>query len=189
MDEQQLKPRSFAWSAASGSLAHARPSRPITFTPSRTEPIAPPQGVMHPATTAGSLRRLGVWLLLALGWLVFFSWWGIVLRRESLAALGNAFGLLAAILVTSAVAMMLWIGHNVRRARKGKRGQASLYIPMRWEHDPLGRPLDLPASATAHAAAEVRVEMRDGVKTYVAAGKSDRSASAVHSAPVQKAAP
>ena len=106
-------------------------------------------------------------LLVTLGWLVFASWWAIVVQREKMAALGTALGLLAAILVTSAVAMSLWTRHNIRLARKGSRGRSSLYIPMRWERDTLGRPLSLPEPAVARTAAEVRVVLRDGVKAYL----------------------
>jgi hypothetical protein len=36
---------------------------------------------------------------------------------------------------------------------------------MRWEHDALGRPLELPAPA--RSASEVRVVLRGGIKAYV----------------------
>jgi hypothetical protein len=82
-------------------------------------------------------------------------------------SLGVAFGLLGATVAASAVGMMLWTRHNLRIARKGKRGKSSLYIPMTWERDTLDRPLDLPAREIAQSAAEVRVVVRDGVKAYV----------------------
>ena len=63
--------------------------------------------------------------------------------------------------------MVLWTQHNIRIAKKGKRGQSSLFIPMRWERDTLGRPLDLPEPEVAHAAAEVRVVLQGNVKAYV----------------------
>lgn len=179
MDDPQLAPSflarlfPFAWSAASTSPTRARPARPIRFTPSRIEPITPPPWVTRPPaerpTVTERLARLGVWLLLALGWLVFAAWWVIVLRRERIAALAYAAAVLAAILVTAAVVMSLWTRYNIRLARNGKRGRSSLYIPMRWEHDTLGRPLELPATNLARTAAEVRIVLRDGVKAYVVA--------------------
>jgi len=180
VDDPHLEPRllarlfPFAWSAVPASPTRARPAgRPIRFTPSRIEPITPPPWVTRPPEKRPSattwLARLGTWLLLALGWVVFASWWVIVLRRERIAALAYAAGVLAAIVLAASVVMMLWTRHNIRLARRGKRGRSSLYIPMCWERDTLGRPLELPAAAIARSAAEVRVVLRDGVKAYVVA--------------------
>lgn len=110
-----------------------------------------------------------MWALLAVGWLVFASWWAIVLGRESTAALARAAGLLGAILVTCTVVMMAWTRYNIWIASRGKRGQSSLYIPMQWERDTLGRFLELPARDVAQTASEVRIAVRDGVKSYVIA--------------------
>ena len=176
MDDSQLEPRGlarlfpFSWLAVAGSQPRTRPQRPISFTPSRVEPIPPPpspQRTERPSAVAG-LARFGVWVLVAAGWLVFAAWWGIVLRRESFAALGFALGVLASIVVVCAIGMTLWTRHNMRIARNGKRGHSSLVIPMRWERDALGRPIELPPQAVATRAADVRVVMRDGVKVYVA---------------------
>ena len=65
--------------------------------------------------------------------------------------------------------MTLWTRHNIRIARKGKRGNSSLYIPMVFERDTLGRPLDLPERNLARTASEVRVVLRGGVKAYIIA--------------------
>ena len=116
------------------------------------------------------MSRLAAWLLITAGWGVFVAWWAIVLRRESMRSLGVALGLLAAMLVASALGMTLWTRHNIRIARKGKRGKTSLYIPMTWERDTLGRQLELPGQDIARAAAEVRVVVRGGVKAYIVAG-------------------
>ena len=66
--------------------------------------------------------------------------------------------------------MALWARHNLRLARRGKRGHSSLYVPMRWERDTLGRRLDLTSNACL--AAEVCVDVRDGVKSYTVARKA-----------------
>lgn len=113
------------------------------------------------------IARVGTWTALAVGWAIFVAWWAIVLQRESLRALGAALGLLAVVLVVSAVATTLWTWHNVRLARNGKRGMSSLYIPMAWERDTLGRPLELPRADIARTASEVRVVMKGGAKAYV----------------------
>ena len=114
------------------------------------------------------MARLFVWLLVGAGWGVFVAWWVIVLRRETLRSFGVALGVLGLTLTVSAVGMMLWTHHNLRIARKGKRGKSSLYIPMVFEHDTLSRPLDLPAQDFARTAPEVRVVLRGGVKAYIA---------------------
>jgi hypothetical protein len=98
---------------------------------------------------------------------VFAAWWAVVLHRESIQAIGFALGLLASTAAVSAIAMTLWTRHNIRLAAKGKRGKASLYIPMLWDRDTLGRPLDLPAPELVRTAPEVRVVLRGGVKAYV----------------------
>lgn len=163
----------FAWFAVAGSQTRTRPTRPIAFTPSRVEPIpAPPHLTPSPAEkpSAGArVAQLGVWVLITLGWLVFAAWWAIVLRRESMGALGFALGVVVAIVVVCAVGMAAWTRHNIQIARTGKRGYSSLFIPMRWKCDTLGRPIELPARAIATTAPDVRVVMRDGVKVYVAA--------------------
>jgi hypothetical protein len=175
VDNSPLKPRLSARPfpvPAAGSAeapARGRPARPIRFTPSRIEPVAP-RPVEHtvPADQPSIAARGFVWLLVAAGWAVFVAWWVIVLQRESLRSFGLALGLLGATLATSTVGMMLWTRYNIHIARNGKRGKSSLYIPMLFEHDTLGRPLELPAQDLARTAPEVRVVLRGGVKAYIA---------------------
>jgi hypothetical protein len=142
--------------------------RPIQFTPSRTEPVQP-RPIEHAASTErpSLIARVSTWIALAVGWAIFAAWWAIVLQRESARSLGVALSLLAAVLVVSGVATALWTWHNVRVARNGKRGMASRYIPMVWERDTLGRPLQLPQADLARTASEVRVVMKGGAKAYV----------------------
>ena len=114
-----------------------------------------------------------MWTFVALGWIVFVSWWVIVLRRESPRSFAVALGLLAATVVASAVTTWLWTWHNIRIARRGKRGRSSRFIPMQWERDTLGRPLEMPPVGHARTAPEVRVLLRDGVKAYVIPNAED----------------
>ena len=149
--------------------ARGHPARPIRFTPSRVEPIAaPPVERGAPAEQSSVASRVAAWLLVTAGWGVFAAWWAVVLHRETIRSLGFAFGLLATTLAASAIAMTLWTRHNIRIALKGKRGKSSLYIPMVWNRDTLGRPLDLPAPEIARTAPEVRIVLRAGVKAYIA---------------------
>ncbi len=176
MDDQTNGPRSparppaFAQLApqAGGAGTRVRPTRPIRFTPSRTEPVhapaaAPPAEAERPSLVA----RFAAWIAIALGWGVFAAWWVIVLQRESARSLGVALAVIAATLATSAILMSLWTRHNIRIAKKGKRGRSSLFIPMEWQRDTLGRELELPAMDVARSASEVRVVLKGGVKAYV----------------------
>ena len=161
--------------AVTGPATRGRPARPIPFTPARGEPIAPPVRPTAPPVEKRSatewLARLAVRILLVAGWIIFASWWGIVLHRERIASLAYAAGVLGAIVVVCTAVMLLWTGHNIRLAQRGKRGHSSLFIPMQWERDTLGRPLVLPVAA--RSAAEVRVVLREGAKAYVAAERED----------------
>jgi len=103
----------------------------------------------------------------ALGWIVFAGWWVIVLQRESLKSLGVAFGILAATVAVSAIATALWTQHNIRIARRGKRGKSSLYLPMVFAQDTLGRPLSFATDDDTRSASEVRVVLRGGQKVYI----------------------
>jgi hypothetical protein len=153
-----------------GRLVHVGP---IRFTPARVAPIGPLAPLEHAAAAPSIIGQAGVWGLVALGWGVFIAWWIVVLQRESARSFGVALGLLAATLLASATAMSLWTRHNIRIARRGKRGMSSLYIPMRWERDALGRPLDLPAPEIVRTAAEVRVVLRGSAKAYLIADAED----------------
>lgn len=99
--------------------------------------------------------------------MIFAAWWVVVLQRESVQALGFAFGVLVTIVVSCAFAMTLWTRHNMRIARNGRRGNSSLFIAMHWKCDVLGRPVEMPARPVLTTASDVRVVMRDGVKVYV----------------------
>lgn len=173
MDDHTLDPRASARSRVTPSQTPAgvgtrvRPARPIRFTPSRTEPLHPPAPHPHAAETPSFAARLAVWLLLAIGWGIFAAWWVIVLHRESARSLGVAVGLIAATVVASAIATWLWTGHNIRIAKKGNRGRSSMFIPLQWERDTLGRALDLPATDAARTAPEVRVVLRGKKKAYL----------------------
>lgn len=152
---------------AAGAGTRVRPVRPIRFTPSRTEPLQPPSIETPAADQQPLVARLAAWIAIAFGWTIFVAWWAIVLQRETARSLGVALGLLAATLATSVITMWAWTSYNVRIAKNGKRGQSSLYVPIRWDRDTLGRPLELPAAELARTAPEVRVVLRDGAKAYV----------------------
>ena len=177
MDDQRLTPHflarlfPFARPAIVGVPTRTRPGPHIPFEPlPRLTPSEPPPWITQrprKPSVGERLARAGVWALLAAGWLVFASWWAIVLTRESTASLARAGGLLGAIVVTCTIVMVAWTRYNIWVARRGKRGQSSLYIPTQWERDTLGRTLELPAREIALTASDVRIVIRNGVKQYV----------------------
>ena len=114
------------------------------------------------------MTRLAAWIAIAVGWTTFVAWWAIVLRQETPHSLGVAFGLLATTLGVCVIAMLTWTSYNIRLARKATRRQSNRPVTIRWEHDTLGRRLELPAADVAGTAPEVRVVLKDGVKAYIA---------------------
>lgn len=155
--------------SAAGALPRVRTARPIQFTPSHTELVAPPPIATRTARadSPSIVGQLAAWALVTFGWILFATWWMIVLERESVRSFGVALGLLGVTVGTVAVAMGFWTRHNIRLALRGRRGTSSPYIPMHWEQDTLGRRLEPPSRDVVRTAAEVRVEVRGGVKTYV----------------------
>jgi hypothetical protein len=119
------------------------------------------------------MARLAAWIAIAVGWTIFASWWGIVLRQETPRSLGLAFGLLAATLAICVIAMVAWTSYNIRLARKAKRRQSNRPVTVRWERDTLGRRLELPAGEVGCTAPEVRVVLKDGVKAYLPVGAEE----------------
>ena len=85
------------------------------------------------------------WIFAFLGWCLFFFWWkkastpGWVSPRAVAYSLISISSIVAAAVIYSTV----WILHNKRIARKGKRGFVSFYKPPRFESDALGRRLTL----------------------------------------------
>ena len=114
------------------------------------------------------MTRLAAWIAIAVGWTTFVAWWAIVLRQETPHSLGVAFGLLATTLGVCVIAMLTWTSYNIRLARKATRRHSNRPVTIRWEHDTLGRRLELPAGDVAGTAPEVRVLLTDGVKAYIA---------------------
>jgi len=114
------------------------------------------------------------WICALLGWVLFFFWWkkastpGWVSPRAVIYSLLSIAGV-----VTAAVAYsVVWIFHNKRLAKRGKRGFVSFYKPPRFESDALGRKLKLPAM-DHDSDSEIVVRQVGGHKEYVVQ-KSER---------------
>jgi hypothetical protein len=113
--------------------------------------------------------RLGLRIAGAVfGWCLFVAWWRLVLRPRTtpqeyikLTVLQLTLAALGIALVTAA-----WIVHNLRIARRNRRGRVSPYSPPQLETDYLGRPLVLPPEKALRSAPRITVSVENGQKVY-----------------------
>ena len=132
---------------------HSTPPRPLTLTP----------------TSTSAVRKeipWAAWLLLAGGWSLFALWWWVVLEKESLSFLGRALAVVGAGVAAVLVASLVWVQHNKRLARTGKRGNASPYIRRSWTRDVLGRPVMFPPVEQLKSARVISVSATSAGKRY-----------------------
>ncbi len=94
-----------------------------------------------------TLLLLARWLCALLGWVLFFFWWKKAATPGWVSPSAVFYSLLSIIIVVSGAVLYsaVWILHNKRLARKGKRGFVSFYKSPRFEADALGRQLKLPS--------------------------------------------
>ena len=109
------------------------------------------------------------WIGALLGWCLFFFWWRKAVTPGWVSPRAVLFSLITiATVVSAAVAYSaLWIFHNKRLARRGKRGFVSFYKPPRFESDALGRRLKMPATPHDRFANVVIIRDAEGHKEYV----------------------
>ncbi len=93
-----------------------------------------------------------------LAWVLFIYWWRRVLDTAALTQRIIFFSLLSVGIAWFLVAVLsaLWILHNKRLAKRGRRGLVSAYTPPRYEKDLLGRQLKLLPFDHDHAVIVVR---------------------------------
>lgn len=86
------------------------------------------------------------WLCALLGWILFFFWWRKAATPGWVSPTAVLYSLLSIVIVVSAAVLYsaVWIVHNKRLARHGKRGFVSFYKSPRFESDALGRQLVMP---------------------------------------------
>lgn len=86
------------------------------------------------------------WVCAFLGWCLFFFWWREASTPGWVSPRAVTLSLLSIAVVVSAAVLysIVWIIHNKRIAKKGKRGFVSFYKPPKFEADALGRSLKLP---------------------------------------------
>jgi len=80
------------------------------------------------------------WIFAFLGWALFFFWWKKAYSgTASERAMTISLLVIAAVVVAAVGYAAIWIFHNKRIARRGKRGFLSFYKSPRFESDALGR--------------------------------------------------
>lgn len=145
-----------------GSLAGSETGEPTArerrvAVPAIARPVEP-----RTSRVPGIVRSL----VLAGAWVLFAYWWSVVLRREGADSLVAVARTLASGVLVISLAAVIWVQHNLRIARAGKRGRASLYRPLHFSQDFLGRPLEMPPPAELDRSAHVIVDIVDGLKRY-----------------------
>lgn len=108
------------------------------------------------------------WGLVALfvGWIPFVIWWReVILSGETRVFIGLLIWLACAILILT-IATALWIVHNQRIARRGKRGLATRFFTLEHVSDRLGRGLEMPGRDDLKAAPRIAIRTEDDLKTY-----------------------
>ena len=89
--------------------------------------------------TAG--RRARILIPSVLGWALFVYWWIRVAFESTAWAATVAMALLTMIAVATFYGTLLWIQHNIKLARRGKRGFSTRYLRPAFERDWLDRAL------------------------------------------------
>jgi hypothetical protein len=126
--------------------------------------------VYRESSSSRQRHRMGslFWGLVALflGWVPFVYWWREVLASEEKAVfMGLLLWLLAAIAIL-ALATSLWIVHNKRLARRGRRGLATRFFTLEHVSDRLGRSLELPDHDELRSSPRVVIRAEEDLKTY-----------------------
>lgn len=115
-------------------------------------------------------HRLGsiFWGVLALvvGWAPFLYWWRTVILREELRVFAGVVVWLVMAIFIVTVATSLWIAHNQRLARRGKRGLATRFCTLEPVSDRLGRSLEMPDRDMLRSSARIVILATDDQKVY-----------------------
>jgi hypothetical protein len=93
-----------------------------------------------------SIRLIIRWICGFLAWALFFFWWKEASTPGWVSRDAVVYSLLSIAAVASGAVLysVIWILHNKRIARRGKRGNVSFYKSPMFDTDALGRKLKLP---------------------------------------------
>ena len=90
---------------------------------------------------ASLVRRAVILFAALLGWVLFFYWWRKVALESTAAAASVAVVALLIIGIAVFYSTLLWIRHNLKLARHGKRGFSTRWVRPYFERDHLDRAL------------------------------------------------
>src|SRR5437870_2844841 len=123
-------------------------------------------GQPPPLTRAGRGRHIIHLTIATAGWILFGWWWWLVLRRVTDREIRFTIALILASLVVVLVITSLWVLHNLRIARLGRRtGQRAVRIDAR--RDYVGRQLLFdPLDLDIRVAPAMRVRIDGADKIY-----------------------
>lgn len=118
-------------------------------------------------------------LSIVFGWFLFVYWWDEVTQGQATAEMLAYTGAALATAVMALAAMTtLWVRHNVKVARQGKRGRVTAYLPPRVDRDRLGRRIVLPPRRELLEAQVLRLEVDENSKVYLGEGRRFKVAAA-----------
>ena len=108
-----------------------------------------------------------MWALLSLvGWGLFIYWWGAVFDADEPQPLFRLLGFLIAICIATLITTFSWIWHNMRIARRGRRGMAARYRPAIYEQDALDRRVIIEDAHLVRSARVIVVTTDNTTKTF-----------------------
>jgi hypothetical protein len=107
------------------------------------------------------------WALISLlGWGLFVYWWGNVFAVERPRPFIQLLLFITLLCLLTLFTTLSWIWHNMRIARRGKRGMAARYRPPLYERDALGRTVTIQHAHLVRTASVVTVTADDHTKTF-----------------------
>jgi hypothetical protein len=120
---------------------YKRASDAYPLRPRRSSHIFQSNRVMPKTERGNWAHRVAVLIAAFLGWVLFFFWWRKVALESTAASATLAVVVLTIIGVAIFYTTLLWIRHNIRLAKRGKRGFSTRYLQPNFERDWLNRPL------------------------------------------------
>jgi hypothetical protein len=107
------------------------------------------------------------WALISLlGWGLFVYWWRTVFAAEQPRPFVQLLLFITLICLLTLLTTLTWIWHNMRIARRGRRGMAARYRPPIYERDALGRTVIIENGLLVRSAAVVTVTASEATKTF-----------------------
>ncbi len=144
----------------------------------KATPFDSEQGPIFPETTARRILYSGRLLAAALGWCLFAAWWiKVWAETERTWMLAEAL-FITVVLVVLILATFIWVNHNLRIARRGRRRKTVPpgKGPHKLERDRLNRPIERVGPISELDAQMVTVRVNNGRKIYMAEGSERKRA-------------